>query len=85
MSGGTPAYSMSKAALNVLTIKMAHEWKKHGIKVNAVCPGWVRTEMGGMSAPRSVEDGARSIMWAAMLDENGPTGGFYRDGELIQW
>ena len=47
--------------------------------------GWVRTDMGGQSAPRSVEEGARGIVWAATLDGNGPTGGFYRDGKPISW
>ena len=82
---GTPAYSTSKAALNMLTIQLAAELKPHGIKVNAVCPGWVRTDMGGQEAPRSVEEGAKGIVWAANLDQNGPTGGFFRDGKAIPW
>ena len=85
MGEGTPAYSASKAALNVLTIKLSAELTASGFKVNAVCPGWVRTDMGGPSAPRSVEEGAASVVWAADLDKHGPSGGFYRDGKPIDW
>ncbi len=85
MGGGTPAYSMSKAALNVLTIKLAAELRDSGIKVNSVCPGWVRTDMGGPGAPRSVAQGAAGIVWAATLENDGPTGGFFRDGQPISW
>jgi NAD(P)-dependent dehydrogenase (short-subunit alcohol dehydrogenase family) len=85
MKGGTPAYSVSKAGLNVLTIKLAHELRSAGIKVNAVCPGWVKTDMGGPQAPRSVEKGASGIVWAAMLPSDGPSGGFFRDGKPIPW
>jgi len=53
--------------------------------VNAVCPGWVRTDMGGSGASRSVEEGARSIVWAATLAADGPTGGFFRDGSRLAW
>lgn len=82
---GTPAYSTSKAALNMLTIQLAAELESDGIKVNAVCPGWVRTEMGGPEAPRSLEEGASGIVWAATLPDDGPTGSFFRDGEQINW
>jgi NAD(P)-dependent dehydrogenase (short-subunit alcohol dehydrogenase family) len=85
MGGGTPAYGISKAALNALTIKLAAELKDTGILVNAVCPGWVRTDMGGSMAPRSVAEGAKGILWAATLPEDGPTGGFFRDGKRIEW
>ena len=82
---GTPAYSMTKAALNMLTLKMADDVREDGILVNAVCPGWVRTEMGGPDAPRSVAEGAAGIVWAAKLPDGGPSGGFFRDGEAIPW
>jgi NAD(P)-dependent dehydrogenase (short-subunit alcohol dehydrogenase family) len=79
----TSAYRVSKAALNALTRVQA---KAHpGWRVNAVCPGWVRTDMGGSGAPRDVQAGAASITWAALLDDDGPTGGFYRDGHRIDW
>lgn len=82
---GTPAYSMSKAALNMLTLKMSADLKADGILVNAVCPGWVRTDMGGPEAPRDVSEGAASIIWPALLANDGPTGGFFRDGEPVSW
>jgi NAD(P)-dependent dehydrogenase (short-subunit alcohol dehydrogenase family) len=85
MGGGTPAYSVSKAALNVLTRKLADELRASHILVNSVCPGWVATEMGGPDAPRNVEEGAASVIWAATLPDNGPTGGFFRDGEPLAW
>ena len=79
------AYSVSKAALNALTRVIDREIGVCGMKINAVCPGWVRTDMGGPSASRSVEKGAKSIVWAATLGEEGPSGGFFRDGERIDW
>jgi NAD(P)-dependent dehydrogenase (short-subunit alcohol dehydrogenase family) len=85
MGGGTPAYSVSKAALNVLTRKLADELRASRILVNSVCPGWVATEMGGPNAPRNVEEGAASVVWAATLPDGGPTGGFFRDGEPLEW
>ena len=85
MSSETPAYGLSKTALNVLTIKLADELKGSEILVNSVCPGWVRTEMGGMNAPRSVEEGAEGIVWLATLPEGGPSGGFFRDKQPIPW
>lgn len=85
MGAGTPAYGVTKAALNALTIKVAAELKGSGVLVNTVCPGWVRTDMGGSMAPRSVEQGAASVMWAVMLDDEGPTGGFFRDGKQLPW
>lgn len=84
MGGGTPAYSVSKAALNALTRVLAAELQEAGILVNAVCPGWVATEMGGVGG-RPVEAGAASILWAVMLPEDGPTGGFFRDGQPLDW
>ena len=85
MGGGTPAYSVSKVALNALTRMLASELRTSRILVNSVCPGWVATEMGGPNAPRSVEEGATSVMWAATLPDDGPTGGFFRDGEPLAW
>ncbi|MDW3193722.1 MAG: SDR family oxidoreductase [Cytophagales bacterium] len=85
MSGGTPAYSVSKAALNVLTIKLGAELQGTGLLVNAVCPGWVRTDMGGSGATRSPEKGAESIVWAAQLPESGPNGKFFRDKNAISF
>lgn len=83
--GGTFAYSASKALLNAVVRLLAPELEERGVKVNAVCPGWVRTEMGGSSAPRSVEQGAAGVVWAATLPEGGPTGGIFRDGRPIGW
>ncbi|WRZ92105.1 SDR family NAD(P)-dependent oxidoreductase [Streptomyces sp. NBC_01007] len=84
MGGGTPAYSASKAALNALTRMFAAELRSDGILVNAVCPGWVATDMGGPGG-RPVEEGAASVVWAATLDDDGPTGGFFRDGRPLPW
>ena len=82
---GTPAYAITKAGLNMLTVKMAVDMAEAGILVNAVCPGWVRTEMGGEEAPLSVAEGARGIVWAATLPDGGPTGGFFQHGEPVPW
>lgn len=80
-----PAYSISKTALNALTIMLATELRGTNILVNAVCPGWVRTDMGGSGAPRSVEEGADTAVWLAMLPDHGPSGGFFRDRVKIAW
>lgn len=85
MGAGTPAYSISKAGLNALTRILAAELRGSGILVNSVCPGWVRTDMGGKNALRSVAEGARGILWAATLPDDGPTGGFFRDGKPLPW
>lgn len=85
MSAGTPGYSISKAAMNVLTIKLSQELKRNNILVNSVCPGWVRTDMGGSTAPRDPQKGAETIVWAAELEDKGPTGKFFRDMEEIEW
>ena len=84
MGAGTPAYSVSKAALNALTRILAAELRGDGILVNAVCPGWVATDMGGPGG-RPVEEGAASVMWGVLLPDDGPTGGFYRDGRRVEW
>ena len=64
---------------------MAQELRGTDIKVNAVCPGWVQTDMGGKGAPRTLRKGAEGIVWAATLPEDGPTGGFFRDGKPLDW
>jgi NAD(P)-dependent dehydrogenase (short-subunit alcohol dehydrogenase family) len=84
MGGGTPAYSLSKAALNALTRMLASELQGDRILVNAVCPGWVATDMGG-SGGRPVREGAASVLWAVDLPPDGPTGGFFRDGRPLLW
>lgn len=85
MEAGWPAYRMSKAALNALTGILAAELQDTRIKVNSVCPGRVKTDMGGPDAPRSIEEGIEGILWAATLPPDGPTGGFFRDGKPIPW
>ena len=84
MGGGTPAYTVSKAALNALTRMLAAELRAERILVNAVCPGWVATDMGGPGG-RPVTEGAASVVWAATLPDDGPTGGFFRDGRPLPW
>jgi NAD(P)-dependent dehydrogenase (short-subunit alcohol dehydrogenase family) len=79
------AYRVSKAGLNALVRILAAEVLPRRIHLNAVCPGWVQTDMGGAHASRSIEKGAASIVWAALLGEDGPTGGFFRDGRAIPW
>lgn len=85
MNGSWPGYRLSKTALNALTRTLAAELTGTNIKINSVCPGWVRTDMGGPSAERSVEEGISGILWAAKLDDDGPSGGFFRDEERIDW
>jgi NAD(P)-dependent dehydrogenase (short-subunit alcohol dehydrogenase family) len=82
-----PAYSLSKSALNALTIKMAHAFKGTGVLVNAVCPGETAThpETGDEDEARSPEESARGVVWAATLAPGGPTGGFFRDGRPLPW
>ena len=79
------AYRISKVGLNAFTRILARELAGLAIRVNAVSPGWVRTAMGGPGATRSVEEGARGIVWAALVGPDGPTGGFFRDGQPIPW
>lgn len=85
MDAGPPAYQVTKAALNAFTRTLAGELRGSGILVNAVCPGWVATAMGGAGAPRSVAEGAAGIVWAATLPDNGPNGGFFQDGKPLPW
>jgi NAD(P)-dependent dehydrogenase (short-subunit alcohol dehydrogenase family) len=85
MAGYHAAYRISKAALNALTLIMADELRDGDIKVNAVCPGWVNTDMGGNMAPVSAEKAAKDIVHVALMDEAGPTGSFFRHKKPIEW
>ncbi|MEW5890116.1 MAG: SDR family oxidoreductase [Pseudomonadota bacterium] len=85
MGSGTPAYRISKTALNAFTRILAAELEGTNIKVNSLCPGWVRTDLGGPNAPRSVEEGADTAVWLATLPDKGPSGGFFRDRKRIAW
>jgi NAD(P)-dependent dehydrogenase (short-subunit alcohol dehydrogenase family) len=85
MGDGTAAYRTSKAALNTLTRMVATAVSGEDILVNSMCPGWVRTDMGGPNAARTVDTAAETAVWLAMLPHGGPTGGFFRDKEAIPW
>jgi len=85
MSSYAPSYSTSKAALNAITILFANALRHDGVLVNCADPGWVRTDMGGKAAPRSVEQGADTIVWLATLPDDGPTAGFFHDRRRIDW
>lgn len=80
-----PAYSVSKVALNMLTKLFSSSVDGKKVKVNSICPGWVKTDMGGPNASRSIEEGISGMIWAATLPEDGPNGGFFRDGKPIEW
>lgn len=80
-----PAYCASKAALNALTISLARELRADHVLVNAMCPGWVRTAMGGPDAPLSPEQGADTAIWLATLPDDGPTGGFFYERAPTAW
>jgi NAD(P)-dependent dehydrogenase (short-subunit alcohol dehydrogenase family) len=82
--GGPGLYGVTKAALNALTVRLARELPDT-VKVNAMCPGWVRTRMGGESATRTPEEGADTAVWLATLPDDGPSGGFFRDRKPIAW
>lgn len=86
MGGAAPAYAVSKTALTALTVKLAAELRGSKILVNAVCPGWTATCPGAAEqGARPVAEGAGSVVWAATLPDDGPTGGFFRDGQPLRW
>lgn len=85
MRGGALGYRASKAALNVLTRVLAAELQGYNILVNSVDPGWVRSDMGGPRASRSLAQGADTAVWLALLPDNGPSGGFFRDRQPVAW
>jgi len=85
MSSYAPAYSISKTTLNAITKQFAASLRRRKISVNSVCPGWVRTDMGGWSATRSVKKGAETIVWLATEAPLEKTGSFWRDKQLIEW
>jgi NAD(P)-dependent dehydrogenase (short-subunit alcohol dehydrogenase family) len=84
MGTGILGYRLSKVALNALTRVLANELRDDGVLVNSVCPGWVATDMGGPGG-RTLAEGAAGVVWAATLPDDGPTGGFFRDGEPLDW
>lgn len=84
MNSGSVPYRISKTAMNAITRIVSNE-VTGDVKINSVCPGWVRTELGGDNARRSLSEGAAGIVWAATLPADGPNGGFFRDGKPIDW
>jgi NAD(P)-dependent dehydrogenase (short-subunit alcohol dehydrogenase family) len=85
MNGGYPAYRISKTSLNALTRIFADELQDNQILVNTMCPGWVKTDMGGPGATRTPEQGVDTMVWLATLPDGGPTGAFFRDRKPIPW
>lgn len=85
MNGSYPAYRISKTALNAVTRIFSEELSEHRILVNSICPGWVKTDMGGSEAELTPQEGADTITWAATLPDDGPTGGFFRERKRIDW
>ncbi len=85
MSGTAPAYRVSKTGLNGLTAYLHGEYGMRGLIANSVCPGWVRTDMGGLGAPRSLETGADGVVWLCRMPPGGPSGRFWRDRHVIDW
>lgn len=82
MGPGFAAYRLSKTALNAATKNLSEEWRNKGIRVNSVCPGWVKTDMGGSGADREISQGVASILFPL---ESSETGGFFRDGKRLDW
>ncbi len=85
MGGGSPAYRITKTALNAMTKVLASEFRGTGVLVNCCHPGWVRTDMGGRGASKSIDEGADTPVWLALLPKDGPTGGYFQDRNLIPW
>ncbi len=85
LGAGGPSYRISKTALNALTVILADEVKETNILVNAMTPGWARTRLGGMKAPRSAAEGAEAAVWLATLPDDGPRGRFFKDREEFPW
>lgn len=85
MEGGFPAYRISKTAINALTRILSSELEGTGVLVNSMCPGWVKTDMGGQEAELTPQEGADTILWLATLPEGSPSGGFYRERQQIAW
>lgn len=85
LRAGVPSYRVTKTALNSLTRVTAAEFQSDNIKINAMCPGWIRTEMGGSNAPLSAAEGADTAIWLATLPDHGPTGGFFRARTRLPW
>ncbi|MBI3187250.1 MAG: SDR family NAD(P)-dependent oxidoreductase [Gammaproteobacteria bacterium] len=86
MNSGYMAYRISKTALNVATLQGHQELHdKYKIRVMALCPGWVKTDMGGPNATRELAEGISGIIWAVNTPANGPSGKFFRDGVEIPW
>lgn len=85
MNGGYPGYRFSKTGLNVLTRVFNDELEGENILINSMCPGWVKTDMGGVGATRSIPEGADTAVWLATLPDGGPRGKFFRDRKEIPW
>lgn len=85
MNGGSPGYRISKTSINAVTRILNDELLGENILVNSMCPGWVKTRMGGAGATRSTEQGADTAVWLATLPDDGPRGGFFRDRKAFAW